>query len=99
MESFRSTFTIISSSVFLLVNSTHHTTAENHIWTTILEQHIRSLDLAHVLGGGNLLGDVTKKRAVYDHGSRSLRLSVLALIHSCASGRRCNKLHRKHIGT
>jgi hypothetical protein len=64
MEPFCFTFTTISCCVSLLVKSTYHATTENHVWTTALEQHIRQLDLAHMLGGGNLLGEANEQGTV-----------------------------------
>ena len=82
-----------------LVHSTYIATAENHIWTLPLKQHIRQHDLAHMLGGGNLFDEATEKgpacttTAIAALGCQTLLSRVLLL------ELRCITLHKKHIAT
>jgi hypothetical protein len=85
--------------VLLLAHSTYLATAENPILTPALEQHIRQLDLTHMLGGGNLFDEATEKgparttTAIAALGCQPLLARVLL------SELRCVTLHKKHIET
>lgn len=67
--------------------------------TPALKQHIRQLDLAHMLGGGNLFDEATEKgpacttTVIAALGCQTLLSRVLLL------ELRCITLHKKHIAT
>ena len=90
MELFCSILESISCCAPLLVHSTYHATAEDHIWTPLMAQHIRRLDLAHVLGGGNLFREVA--------GGSSVRMTTQHALWGCHATRLAHDTSRA-VGT
>ena len=85
--------------MLLLAHSPYHATAENQILTPALKQHIRQLDLAHMLGGGNLFDEATEKGPACTTTAIAALGCQLLLSRVLLSELRCITLHKKHIAT